>query len=203
MKITALRVLLVVSIFVLIHQTGCKQTETGQSASGTSATATPVPEKIDEAAVEAELLRVQRDWPRAVREKDVEALRRLQADDIIIVYPDGTVGTKEQELKDIESGAFTVDSWEMMDLKVRILNADTAGVVGRSIVKGKYKAAEDRVSDIDAQYRFANTYARRNGEWKLVVSATAQIVNPPAETSSPEAKPSPEAAPSPSPAAAN
>jgi len=181
--------------------TGCQQTDPGQNAAGINANSKPESEKINEAAIEAELLRIQRDWPRAVKEKDVEALRRLQADDIVIIYPDGTVGTKEQEIKDIESGDFTVDSWEMTDLQVKIINATAAGVVGRSIVKGKYKAGDGALSEIDGQYRFANTYVRRNGEWKLLVSASAQLVKPLAETPPPETKSPPEAiSPSPTPA---
>lgn len=188
MKFSNLLALALVTAFAVFSQTGCQQADPGRTTSGTSASSKPEPEKIDEAALEAELLRIQRDWPRAVKEKDVATLRRLTADDMIMVYPDGTVGTKEQEIKDIESGAFTVDSWEMTDLQVKVLNASAAGVIGRSIVKGKYNAQDGRVSAINGQYRFANTYARRNGEWKLVVSATAPVDRPPAETASPEVK---------------
>ncbi len=188
MRILNLLALTLATALAVLSLTGCQQSDPGQSAVGINANARPESEKYDESAIEAELLRIQRDWPRAVKEKDLEALRRLQADDIIIVYPDGTVGTREQEIKDIESSAFTVDSWEMTDLQVKIINAGAAGVVGRSIVKGKYKAGDGAVSEIDGQFRFANTYVRRNGEWKLLVSATAQLVKPLAETPSPETK---------------
>ena len=63
-------------------------------------------------------MRIENDWPRVLREKDVEAVRRVEADDLMIVYPDGKLGNKEQDINDIQSGALTADSWEVTDLKI-------------------------------------------------------------------------------------
>src|SRR5688500_10234876 len=46
-------------------------------------------EAVDTAAIEAELLRIENDWPRVIKEKDVAAVGRVEADDVVIVYPDG------------------------------------------------------------------------------------------------------------------
>ena len=63
-------------------------------------------ETVDTAAIEAELLRIENDWPRIIKEKDLAAMGRIEADDVIIVYPDGNLGSKQQDLDNIGSGAF-------------------------------------------------------------------------------------------------
>src|SRR5687767_1040167 len=66
-----------------------------------SAVATPTAEVVNTAAIETELLRIENDWPRVIREKDTAAAGRVMADDVVLIYPDGNVGGKEQDLKDI------------------------------------------------------------------------------------------------------
>ncbi|MDQ2922621.1 MAG: nuclear transport factor 2 family protein, partial [Acidobacteriota bacterium] len=135
------------------------------------------------------------DWPRVIKEKDAEAVRRVEAEDVVVVYPDGGLGDKTQDVKDIETGALSADSVEMADLKVNVLSGDAAVVSGRMIVKkGKYKTPDGKSIDISGQYRFIDTFAKRNGEWKLVAGASAPVRQPvPAAspTASPAAKSSP------------
>lgn len=152
-------------------------------------------ETVDKAAIEAALLRIENDWPRVMKEKDAEAVRRVDADDVILVDPDGVLKDKAQDVKDIESGALSTSSVEMADLKVNVLSGDAAVVVGRIIVKsGKYKLPDGKSIDISGQYRFIDTFAKRNGEWKLVAGASVPVRQPVAAASptvSPAAKASP------------
>ena len=153
---------------------------------------------VDTAAIERELLRIENDWPRVLREKDVEAVRRVEADDIVLVYPDGSTGGKDQDVKDIESGAITADSVEMLDLKPKVLNADSAIVTGRTLVKGgKYKMPNGTTIDVSGEYRFVDTFVRRDGQWKLVAGASVPIRAGTAAAASPAAKASPSPAMSP------
>lgn len=198
MKRNALTVTLLLALSLLaFSQANCGAPDTNRAAP--SAAPITTPEAVDTAAIESELLRIENDWPRVLREKDVEAVRRVEADDAIFVYPDGSTGDKAQDTKDIESGALSADSWEMTDLKVKVLDNDAALVSGRSIVKGgKYKGADGKVIDISGQYRFIDTFARRNGQWKLVAGIATPIRQPPAgAASSPAAKASPTPAKSP------
>ncbi len=195
-------ILLMMSSIALLS--GCQQT--GPNAN-TTAVASPTPETVDTAAIEAELLRIENDLPRAIKERDVEAVKRLQADDAVFVYPDGNLGDKNTDIKDMETGALSADSWEMADLKVIVLNKDAAIVNGRSIVKnGKYKLPTGASIDISGQYRFIDTFVRRNGQWKLIAGATTPMRQPIAAASPSPSSPSPAAAASPpaggSPAAA-
>ena len=181
-------------VFSLTLLSGCQK-----AAEDTNRVVAPSPttETIDTAAIEAELRRIENDWPRVVKEKDVAAVKRVEADDAVFVYPDGTVGDKTTDVKDMENGALSADSWEMTDLKVTVLNKDAAVVSGRSVVKnGKYKMPDGKSIDISGQYRFIDTFARRNGEWKLAAGASTPIREP-AAMASPSVKPSPAVTPSP------
>lgn len=184
--------LLAVSLAVLTQLNCATSPETNRAAAPSVAS---TPEPVDTAAIGSELLRIENDWPRVLREKDVEAARRVEADDAIFVYPDGTAGDKTQDIKDIESGALTAESWEIADLQVKVLDSDAALVTGRSIVKGgKYKGPDGKAIDISGQYRFIDTFARRNGQWKLVAGISVPIRNP---TASPSPTPTPRATPTP------
>jgi hypothetical protein len=151
----------------------------------------------DKAAIEAELIKIENDWPRIIKERDGAAVRRLEADDIVIIYPDGNVGTKEQDAKDIESGNLTADSWEISETKVNVLDKDSAVVTLRNVVKnGKVKSSSGGSLDISGQYISQDTFARRNGQWQLVAAVSVKILAPAAAASpTPKASPSPGASP--------
>ena len=169
-----------------------------------SAVATPTPEVVNTAAIETELLRIENDWPRVIREKDAAAAGRVMADDVVLIYPDGNVGGKEQDLKDITAGAVSAETIEMADLKVYVIDNDAAYVTGRTVLtKAQYKPLDGPALNISGHYRFVDTFAKRNGEWKLVAGASVPVRQPPAASPSPTAAASPAASPAtkPSPAA--
>lgn len=186
------------------NQTGCQPAAEPVATTNTPAVARETPP--DTAAIEREILRIENDWPRVLKERDVEAVRRVEADDLISIPPDGSLTTKEQDLKDIGDGNLTADSWEVMDLKVKVLGPDAAVASGRAVIKGgKYKAANGRITNISGQYRFVDTFARRNGEWKIVAAAAVPVMNPvadPTPTPTPRSSPATAATPAvkPSPA---
>lgn len=153
-----------------------------------AASSSPAKETFDRAAIEAELLKLEREWAAAAKNKDAETARRIVADDAVLVYPDGTSGTKADEVRTIESGAITADEWEMLESKVTVIDADAAFITGRSIIKnGKYKDPnQKRPIDISGQYRFLDVYAKRDGRWQVVASQATNIANPaPAESPTP------------------
>jgi ketosteroid isomerase-like protein len=185
MKRIALMVTFIAVSLIVFGQMGCQPSRDTNRAEpiGTPNTNSEG-ETVNRAAIESELMRIENDWPRVLREKDVEAIRRVEADDIVIVYPDGQLGNKQQDVQDMQSGALSAEAWEVTDLKVNIIDKDAAVVSGRSIVKGgKYKGTDGKVIDISGQYRFVDTFARRNGEWKLVASAAAPVMKPAAGSS--------------------
>ena len=135
MKRTALTVRLLLAVLLAVFtQLNCA-TAPDTNRAAPSVTATPAREPVDTAAIESELLRIENDWPRVVREKDVAAVRRVEADDLVLIDPDGNLRDKAQDIKDIESGALSAGTWEVTDLKVTVLDQDAAFVTGRAIVK--------------------------------------------------------------------
>jgi ketosteroid isomerase-like protein len=174
---------------------GCANPQSNSNTNKVAVASTqPTPDK---AAIEAELTRIENDWPRIMKERDAATVRKNYADDVFLVYPDGTPGSKEQDARDIESGALSADSWELSELQVKILDQDAALVTVRTTVKGgKYKMPDGRSQDISGQFRSVDTFARRNGQWQLVGSATVKILAPAAATPTPKASPAPNAAPS-------
>ena len=116
----------------------------------------------------------------APRTKNGEAVRRVVADDAVLVYPDGTVATKADEVRTIEAGDVTSDSFEMLESKVTVFDANAAFITGRSSIKnGKYKDPNTKKTiDISGEYRFLDVYAKRNGRWQVIASQATKIVAP-------------------------
>ncbi len=179
---------------IVFSQTGCQPAgEPANNAPASSPRETPP----DTAAVTAEITRIENDWPRVMKEHDAAAVRKVEADDIVSVPPDGSLTTKDQDIKDMEAGNLSADSWELADLKVTVLDANAAVASGRSIIKGgKYKASDGKSRDISGEYRFVDTFARRDGAWKLVASAAVKVMNlAPAASPTGKASPTPKASP--------
>jgi len=175
-----------------------------------AASATPAKETFDPAAIEAEVLRIEREWYNATKTHSSDAAKGFLADNAVIVYPDGTSATKADEIRAIESGAMSSDSYEMVESKVTVINADSAFITGRSVIKnGKYNVpGQKKPIDISGEYRFLDVYARRDGKWQVVASqavkiepaAVAAAAASPAASVSPSraaASPSPKTSPTP------
>ena len=168
----------------------------------TTANANVAKETVNPAAIEAEVLRQEKAWADGAQRHDAESVRKILADDLIITYPDGNVGTKASELSGIESKAVTMDGWDVLDTKVTVMSADAAVITGRGIIKnGKSKDPKtNQVINISGQYRFTDVYARRNGQWLAVASQSTKIENPP-PAPAPDASPKASVAASPASAA--
>ena len=186
---------------------GCTNRQSSNANAPAVVIAEPTPDK---AAIEAQLKALEYDWPRILKERDGAAVRKLEADDIIILSPDGSDGSKEGDIKDIEAGQMSDDPQEISDVTVNVLDNDSAVVRSRTTVKGdNHVLADGKCQTIIHEFRTIDTFVRRNGQWQIVASATVPVRNPaPAETTSPTpressspkespAKPAPTAKPSP------
>jgi ketosteroid isomerase-like protein len=140
----------------------------------------------DKPAIEAQLKALEYDWPRIFKERDSAAVRKLEADDIMILSPDGSDGSKEGDIRDIESGEMANDPQEISDVIVNVLDSDSAVVRSRTTVKGDNHVLSDgKCQTIVHEFRSIDTFVRRNGQWQIVASATVPVRNPgPATTPS-------------------
>ena len=147
------------------------------------ATASPAKEAFDPAAIQAEILKLEREWADSNKTHNAEAVKRLVADDAVIVYPDGSTATKADEVRTIESGAITGDAFEMIDPKVTVIDADSAFITGRSVIKnGKFTMPNQKKPiDISGEYRFLDVYAKRDGKWQAVASQATKILPQPTQ----------------------
>jgi ketosteroid isomerase-like protein len=192
-KLFSVVVLSLIGALLVVSQFGCANPQNTNTNTASMATPEPTPDKT---SIAAEITKIENDWPRIIREHDAAAVKRIEADDAVFVYPDGTAGDKAQDIKDMESGALSADSWEIADLKINVLDNDSAVASGRSIVKGgKYKSPDGKTQDISGEYRWIDTYARRNGQWQIVAGATTPIMKGAGASSSPTPKASPGASP--------
>ena len=184
---------LLATALMAFSQFGCATPQNTNTNTVSIATPTPAPDK---AAIEAELTRIENDWPRIIKEHDVATVRQIEADDAVFVYPDGSVGDKAQDVKDMEAGSLSADSWEVLDLKVNVLDNDSAVVTGRNVVKGgKYKMTDGKIQDISGEYRYVDTFVRRNGQWQVVAGAATPVQKGASASPTPKVSPSSGAAP--------
>jgi ketosteroid isomerase-like protein len=187
------KVLLVVTLSLVaalfaFAQFGCAGPQPTTSTNANLAIPSPTPDK---AAIETELKKIENDWPRIIKEHDAAMVKRIEADDAVFLYPDGSIGDKATDVKDMESAALTADSWEVADLKVNVINGDLAVATGRSTVKGgKYQGQPFPYED----FRWIDTFARRDGQWQVVAGAAIPLMK---GTVSPSPKPSASLSPSP------
>src|SRR6266851_557324 len=190
-KISSIAIITLTTLLTL-SQFGCATPPNPPSTNANMATPEATP---DPAAIEKELLRIENDWPRVIKERDGQAVRRVDADDVYLLSWDGSVSNKEEDAKFIGSGALTADLIQMKDLKVTVLDKDAAVVTGIMDIKNGKIKGPDRTIDVSGQYRLVDTFARRNNEWKLVASSLVKVANPAAPSASPTPKASPSASP--------
>lgn len=196
MKNSKLTQIVLVATVLALGAVSCTPSENANTTT-TAVTATPMPTP-DTNAIVAEIMKIENDWPRIIRERDGAAVRRLEADDVMIVYPDGSAGNKEQDIKDIEAGMITFDSWDITDMKVNVIDNDAAVATFLiTVTNGKLKTPDGRTQDISGKYRAMDTFARRNNQWQVVASAITPLSRSAAAAASASPKASPGATASP------
>src|SRR6476469_5046152 len=115
-----------------------------------------------EGNVEQALTKIEHDSLAALLKKDAAGFGKYLADDAVLTGPDGMVQTKAELLADVKSGALTLESSDVSDMKVHV-HGDAAVVTYGSVDKGKYKT-----QDISGRYRWTDVFVRRGGTWQIV-----------------------------------
>ncbi len=136
------------------------------------AVAMPGQTQGDKNSVEQALIQMEHDWSRADTEKDAATLDRILADDWIGIDFEGTVLTKPQALRDINSGSASLESTVLSDMKVRIYG-NTAIVTGTDTEKSEYHG-----KDSSGKYLWTDVFVFRNGRWQAVSSQSTRLAMP-------------------------
>jgi len=121
----------------------------------------------------AAILAVERDWNRAVAEKDFAALERILADDFILIWADGSVSNRTQVLANARANTWTIEPFETEEVVVRIYG-DTAVVTGRFT-----QTASNGERRVTNSFRYTDVYRRKGATW-VAVSAQATVIPKPA-----------------------
>jgi ketosteroid isomerase-like protein len=99
---------------------------------------------------------------RAQINADIDALRRVYADDFIGIGPTGVVRNKAEVIADFTTHALTYQSITTAEVRVRVYG-NTAVQTGRSTMVG-----QDRGKAVPHENRFTRVWVMTDGRWQLV-----------------------------------
>jgi ketosteroid isomerase-like protein len=125
--------------------------------------------KADRESKEAQaLLKLEREWAEAFKNRDKAALERILADDFIFTDDEGQVYGKAQYIE-AAIQVIKVDSYAVDDHMIRVYG-DTGIVSGRWT--GKMTIAG---KDASGAFRYTDTFVKRQGRWQVVASQDTRI----------------------------
>ena len=101
----------------------------------------------------------------AFLERDVAALDSILAEDFAFSDPSGPVFSKEEWLRDLESGDLAFESIEPGELEIRHLG-NTILVLGQATLRARYSK-----SDYNGTFRYIDVYTKRGNEWVIVLTS--------------------------------
>jgi ketosteroid isomerase-like protein len=119
---------------------------------------------------EQALIGIQREWAEARVKRDSSYTRRLEAEDCTIVWPDGSVVNKQQDLQTM-TGDIVFTEFKIDDLRVR-LYGDTGIVVGQGTIRAR-KGTQDL---LDGKFVWTDTFVKQGGQWKVVGSQITPVL---------------------------
>jgi len=124
----------------------------------------------DHSQDEQALMNIQREWAEARVKGDSSYTRRLEAEDCTIVWPDGRIVNKREDLKSM-TGDIVFTEFKIDDLQVR-LYGDTGIVLGQ----GTIKAHEGKQNLLGGKFVWTDTFLKKDGVWKVVASQVTPVL---------------------------
>jgi len=121
-------------------------------------------------ADEQALIKIQHEWAEARMKGDSSYTRRLEAENCTVVWPDGSIVHKREDLKSM-TGDIVFAEFKIDDLQVR-LYGDTAIVVGQ----GTIRAHEGNQNLLGGKFVWTDTFVKQNGAWKVVASQVTPVL---------------------------
>ncbi len=127
-------------------------------------------------AADEEIRQSLRVWDEAYRQRDVQGLGRILAEDFTLTDASGAVLTRAQYLMSVvKSPDFSrVRSFASEDVTIQV-DGDTAVVTGRSPVKGR---AAGKGQAFAGNYRFTDQWEKQQGVWKAVATHATRVTTP-------------------------
>jgi ketosteroid isomerase-like protein len=119
---------------------------------------------------EQALIKIQHDWAEARMKGDSSYTRRLEAENCTVVWPDGSIVNKQEDLKSM-SGDIVFSGFKIDDLQVR-LYGDTGIVVGQ----GTIRAHQGKQNLLGGKFVWTDTFIKQDGAWKVVASQVTPVL---------------------------
>jgi ketosteroid isomerase-like protein len=124
--------------------------------------------------VEADLLKLNREWFDAYMKRDITALERIAADDYSITSITGEVMTKAQDLAKLKTYIAADAAFKLSteDAKTRVYG-DTAVLTGALT-----NSWTDSGKEMNVRVRYTNVWVKRNGRWQVVAVQFTKMPEP-------------------------
>jgi len=116
------------------------------------------------------LRKIQHDWADARLKRDSSFAVQIEADDFTVVWPDGQIINKQDDVKSYEGDGAVFSEFKITDLDVRIYG-ETAIVVGQGSIKG-----HTPTKDLSGRYVWTDTFVKQKGAWKAVASQVTPVL---------------------------
>lgn len=132
--------------------------------------------KVSNAAqTKQDLMQLERDIGKANIERDYVFFDRVEADEFIFTGADGSLLTKQEDLKGLKEPAnpdAALLAYDVDEMNV-LLYEKTAVVTGRVTTKSRRKGAE-----LSSQSRFTDVFVWRDGRWQIVAGHSSRVPKP-------------------------
>ena len=115
-------------------------------------------------------MKIQHEWAEARVKGDSSYTRRIEANDCTIVWPDGSIVNKQQDLQTM-TGDIVFTEFKIDDLRVR-LYSDTGIVVGQGTISA-HKGKQDLLR---GKFVWTDTFVKQGGEWKVLASQITPVL---------------------------
>ena len=122
------------------------------------------------AGAEAELKTLSQQWLDAYQKSDPAFLKNTLADDYVVVEPDGSLGTKADDVKSVTDKTFVLKSSSMSDFKCRMLGDNAAVVTAMLKLSGTSEGRE-----FSGDYRAIDVFEKKDGKWMGVASQITKV----------------------------
>jgi ketosteroid isomerase-like protein len=119
---------------------------------------------------ETELKALEQQWSDAYKKGDTAVLKTVEAEEWMLIDPEGTTTTKAQDIKELGDKTFVVKESTTSDVKVRMLGDDHAAITGSAKMSGSYKG-----KDFSGEYRFTDIFEKRDGKWLAIMSQVTKV----------------------------